>query len=233
MKTFVMGDIHGAHKSLLQCFERSGFDRAKDRLIVLGDVCDVYPEVRQCIDELIALKHCDYIIGNHDLWALDWATRGRKPDMWLEQGGDQTILSYGGGPMPREHVEFLNMAHPWLEAEGCAFVHAGFDPDRPLKTQSLKVLVWDRDLLRRAWEEEKDGRGRPFGRYHEIFLGHTPSGIFFQGTVPQHMCNVWAMDTGAGWTGPLTIMDVATKEYWQSDPTPALYGVKGRVRNEA
>ena len=39
MKTFVIGDIHGAYKALLQCFERSGFDYEKDHLIVLGDVC--------------------------------------------------------------------------------------------------------------------------------------------------------------------------------------------------
>ena len=153
MRTFVIGDIHGAHKALLQCLERSGFDRENDQLIALGDVCDVYPEVKQCVEELIALKHCDLIIGNHDLWALDWATRGLKPEMWLEQGGKQTILSYGGGPMPARHVDFLNKAHPWLELDGRVFVHAGFDPDRPLKGQSLKVLAWDRGLLHRALEK--------------------------------------------------------------------------------
>jgi serine/threonine protein phosphatase 1 len=230
MKTFVMGDIHGAYKAFMQCLERSGFDSAKDRLIVLGDVCDVYPEVRQCIDALIALKHCDYIIGNHDIWALDWAARGLKPDLWLRQGGDGTIRSYDGGPMPREHAEFLNKAHRWLELDDRVFVHAWFDPDQPLKTQGLKVLAWDRDLLRRAWKEDRAGRGRLIGHYKDIFLGHTPAGIF-HGNVPLHVCNVWALDTGAGWTGPLTIMDVETKEFWQSDPTPVLYGVKGRERS--
>jgi serine/threonine protein phosphatase 1 len=229
MRTFVIGDIHGAYKALLQCFQRSGFDRTKDRLIALGDVCDVYPEVRQCIDELIALKHCDYIIGNHDIWALDWATQGLKPTMWLEQGGDQTILSYGGGPMPPEHIAFLNKARPWLEEDGRAFVHAGFDPNRPLGAQSLQVLSWDRELLRIALGNERAGCARPFGCYKEIFLGHTPSGSF-EGTKPLHACNIWALDTGAGWDGPLTIMDVNTKEYWQSDPTPALYGVRGRQK---
>ncbi|HNX69106.1 MAG TPA: metallophosphoesterase [Candidatus Omnitrophota bacterium] len=230
MRTFVMGDIHGAHKAFLQCLERSGFDRAKDWLIVLGDVCDVYPEVRQCIDELISLKHCDYVIGNHDLWTLDWAIRGLKPDLWLEQGGDQTILSYGGDLMLPKHVDFLNKAHSCLEVNGCAYVHAGFDPNQPLKTQSLKVLAWDRDLLRRAWEEKKAGRNHPIGCYREIFLGHTPSCVFLEGTFPLHLCNVWAMDTGAGWNGPLTIMDVASKEYWQSDPTSALYDGMGRSK---
>ncbi|MEK6563466.1 MAG: hypothetical protein AABZ65_00350 [Candidatus Omnitrophota bacterium] len=41
---------------------------------------------------------------------------------------------------------------------------------------------------------------------------------------PIHVCNVWNIDTGAGWSGKLTIIDVDTKEYWQSDLTPDLYG---------
>ena len=177
-----------------------------------------------------ALEHCDYIIGNHDLWAFDWATRGLKPAMWLEQGGDQTILSYGGGPMPREHVDFFNRAHPWLELGDRAFVHAGFDPDRSLKTQSIRVLTWDRDLVRMAWEKEQAGQGQQIGCYKEIFLGHTPPNISGV-TVPLHACNLWVLDTGTGWGGPLTIMDVNTKEYWQSDPTSALYGVRGRQKD--
>ena len=46
MKTFAIGDIHGAYKAMMQCFERSKFDYKKDRLIVMGDVCDGYPDVR-------------------------------------------------------------------------------------------------------------------------------------------------------------------------------------------
>lgn len=87
MKTFAIGDIHGAYKALIQCFERSGFDRENDRLIVLGDVCDGYLEVRQCIDELLKVKRCDLVIGNHDLWALDWALKGLTPEIWTSQGG--------------------------------------------------------------------------------------------------------------------------------------------------
>ncbi len=30
--------------------------------------------------------------------------------------------------------------------------------------------------------------------------------------------NVYNLDTGAGGTGRLTIMEVATKQFWQSDP---------------
>lgn len=42
MKTYAIGDIHGAYKALIQCFERAKFDYEKDRLIVMGDICDGY-----------------------------------------------------------------------------------------------------------------------------------------------------------------------------------------------
>ena len=122
-RTLVIGDIHGAYKALLQCFERSGFDYEKDRLIVLGDVCDGYAEVKQCIDVLLKIKHCDFIIGNHDLWTLDWTKWGYKQEIWTSQGGDQTIASYDGGPMPQAHVDFLKNAHPIVPfLLGCFFL---------------------------------------------------------------------------------------------------------------
>jgi len=65
------------------------------------------------------------------------------------------------------------------------------------------------------------------GAYKEIYLGHTTTQEF-RSMLPLHFCNVWALDTGAGWSGKLTIMDVDTKQYWQSDLTPVLYGLKGR-----
>ena len=40
---------------------------------------------------------------------------------------------------------------------------------------------------------------------------------------PMHAANVWNLDTGAGHDGKLTIMDVDTKQFWQSDAVTALY----------
>ena len=69
MRTLVLGYIHGAYKALEQVFSRSGFDYEKDRLIVLGDVCDGWIETKQAVDELLKVKNIIYIIGNHDKWA--------------------------------------------------------------------------------------------------------------------------------------------------------------------
>ena len=42
--------------------------------------------------------------------------------------------------------------------------------------------------------------------------------------------NIWNLDTGAGFRGKLTIMDINTKEYWQSDNVNEIY-VNERGRN--
>jgi serine/threonine protein phosphatase 1 len=227
VRTFVIGDIHGAHKALRQCWERSGFDRSSDRLIVLGDVCDVYPEVKECLAELLTLAHCDYVLGNHDVWAMEWSLRGVKPSMWLKQGGEATVCSYEDSPMPREHFEFLDRARLWIELGGKVFVHAGFDPNVPLGEQGMRTLTTDRTLVERAWQEHSSGRARKLGIYEDIFLGHTPTQMFGS-DVPLHLGNVWMLDTGAGWSGKLTMMDVDTKQFWQSDTVTDLYGPVGR-----
>ncbi len=222
MKIFAIGDIHGAYKSLLQCLKRSRFDYQKDRLVVLGDVCDGYPEVRECIDELLKIKYCDFIIGNHDQWALDWALRGDKPKIWTSQGGDRTMASYNGGSMPQAHIDFLKSGHLWLELDGRLFVHGGFYPNILLNEQTAQTLMWDRDLLDMAWKHHKAGVNEKFGGFDDIFIGHTTT-QFYGGTEPIHACNVWDLDTGGGMSGKLTIMDVETKQYWQSDPSQELY----------
>ncbi len=243
MKTFVIGDIHGAYKALVQCLERSKFDYQNDRLIALGDVCDGYPEVKQCIDELLKIKHCDFIIGNHDLWALDWATKGIKEDLWLNQGGRNTIASYDGQAMPKTHIDFLKNAHAWIDEKNCLFVHGGIDPNKKVEAHNLDYLVWDRNLVESAWNKAHQNPKYKFSKYEEIFVGHTTTQWFARnketslltpaerarlGTEPLFLCNVILLDTGAGWSGKLTIMDIDTKEYWQSDLTPELYGIEGR-----
>ena len=64
--------------------------------------------------------------------------------------------------------------------------------------------------------------------YHEIFIGHTPVTRIGE-TTPVKKANVWNVDTGAAFKGPLTILDVDTKEFWQSEPLDQLYfDEKGR-----
>ena len=217
MKTFVIGDIHGAHKALLQCLKLSQFDEVKDRLICLGDVCDRNNHVKECIDELLSIHNCIYILGNHDAWALEWAIDGTKPEGWWEQGGSKTVKSYKDKGMSKEHIQFLSQAPLYFVDENRLYVHGGFDPDSSLADTPRETFIWDRTFLKKAQEVNLLSPKWNFGDYDEIYLGHNPT-INFGKTEPQKFCNVWAMDTGAGWGACLTIMDVETNQFWQSDP---------------
>src|ERR1700743_619854 len=93
MRTFVMGDIHGAHKAMQQCLERSGFDKKRDRLIQLGDVVDRYEGVYDCVEELLKIPNLIAIKGNHDEWLNQFILIGYHPLLW-QYGGDATVSSY-------------------------------------------------------------------------------------------------------------------------------------------
>jgi serine/threonine protein phosphatase 1 len=216
MKTFVIGDIHGAYKALLQCLKLSDFDKKEDRLICLGDVCDRGRQIKECIDELLTIPNCVYILGNHDVWALEWGIHGKAPLEWLVQGGSLTVESYKKAGMPKEHIQFLSKALLYFVEKNRLFVHGGFDPERSLENTPKEIFIWDRSLIKQAQQSHLIDPDYKFGTYDEVFIGHTPT-INFGKKEPQKFCNVWALDTGAGWGAKLTIMDVETKQFWQAD----------------
>jgi serine/threonine protein phosphatase 1 len=225
-RNFVMGDIHGAYRALRQCLERAAFDFENDTLVFLGDVADGWPETKLCVDELLKIKHLTYIFGNHDFWTLEWMQTGYKEELWYEQGGKATIESYGKS-VPVSHVELLEKSLLYLEKDNKVFVHAGFDPSLPLRIQGQTTFLWDRSLAQKAISFHSEGIDTKITDFDEVYLGHTP--IPF--AKPIKSCGVWLMDTGAGWTGVLSMMEIDTKEVFTSDPVPGLYpGIEGRKR---
>ncbi len=225
-RTFVLGDIHGASRALRQCLDRAAVDRENDHVIALGDVADGWPETRTCIDELLSLKNLTYLLGNHDFWTLEWMETGYVEDVWYVQGGKATVESYRDG-VPPSHIKFLKNALPYYVNQNRLFVHAGLDPNKPPDQQALHTLIWDRNLARIALDLHNKGIDGKLTHYDEVYLGHTPTST----RTPIRSGEIWLMDTGAGWDGPLTMMDIETKELFTSDPVPQLYpGVEGRFR---
>lgn len=256
-RTLVMGDVHGAARALEQVFERSAFSPDHDRLICLGDICDGWPEVDRCFDLLLPVRDLSLILGNHDEWAASWMLHDDPPFGWFAQGGDATVDSYArrmGLPppatpaearavargVPIEHSDLLRHAMPFLieEDDGGTrrlFAHAGWNPGRPPEAQTGHDLRLGRELWVQARMREAagvdgpDGPDGPDGRiteFHEVYIGHTPT----EWREPRSVLEIWNLDQGAGWDGVLTLMDLHTHEYWQSDPVPGFYpGVAGRA----
>jgi len=228
MKTFVLGDIHGAYKALLQVIERSGIDKENDRLIFLGDVTDGWSETPEAIEELLSFKNLIPMLGNHDHWTreflpLEESKAKTTGSMWWYQGGGSTYKAYQRRPELKEkHIEFLNnMKSYYFEDDKC-FVHGGLDMSKDINEQDEFYVIWDR----RMWETVYRGKKLETD-FNEIYIGHTPTIRYPKGNgdqrFPMNYGQVWNMDTGAAYTGKLTIMDIETKEFWQSDKVKDLY----------
>lgn len=262
MRTLVMGDIHGGYKALVQCLERSKFDYENDTLIQLGDVCDGWSEVYECVNELLKIKNLIAIRGNHDAWFETWIKFRQHPTGWL-QGGDGTLISYcreldkmyttgSNGyvtnllpsDLPEKHYQFfISRQIPYyIDSNNNLYVHGGLNRHYPIDNtiyNSEDVLMWDRDFWMAALsygQIEKDdhikypnrGKFKINGDFKEVFIGHT-STVNWKTDKPINAANVWNLDTGCGYNGKCTIMDVDTKEYWQSDILTELYiNEKGR-----
>ena len=238
MKTFTIGDIHGGHKALLQCLERSGIDKKNNRLLCLGDVVDGWSGVPKCFDILLEFKNLIYVIGNHDVWFLDWLYTGYISSIWTSQGGIATLDAYKDIDVLTKikHQELLVNSLPYyVDEKNNLFVHGGFNWYKPIEEQSTRDLTWNR----RLWESLCDQDIKHIEGYTKIFIGHTPTAWLNENTLrwgqelnslkPIKIGNVWNLDQGGGYEGKLTIMNVETEEYWQSDKVLTLYpNEKGR-----
>ena len=240
MRTLVIGDIHGGLRALHQIMERAKVT-AEDQLIFLGDFVDGWSQSPDVLDFLIELNHrqnCIFIRGNHDDLLLSWLNENKDNLMWYKHGGEATVLAYTkvSDAVKKKHVEFLqSLSNYYLDEKNRLFIHAGFTNMNGIDFEYFpEMFYWDRTLWETALGLNKNIKPsdynypKRFTLYKEIYIGHTPLTRIGK-TVPLQMANVWNVDTGAAFTGPLTIIDVDTKDFWQSEPLPNLYpNEKGR-----
>lgn len=238
MRTIVIGDIHGALRSLVDVLSKCGYNESEDKLIFVGDYVDGWGESAEVIDYLIGLKQYNdtivFIRGNHDVWCQNWLNNGQAPIMWTQQGGQATLDSYvrTGLLVEQSHRDFFNDLVDWyIDEDNRLYIHGGwaYREDKFPISASYKTSVglechWDRTLLAGAASASHGGRHNDnvFNAtkdFKEVFIGHTST----IDHLPIQLCNLWDIDSGCGWGGKLTAMDVNTKEYWQSDFSKDLY----------
>jgi serine/threonine protein phosphatase 1 len=219
MTTYALGDVHGRAPALIEVLDKSNFNDATDTLIVLGDIVDGYPWIRECFDILDGIKNKVICSGNHDLWWLNWCNTSKELPVWVHQGGYATLRSYDfdNKNVPESHVKMIENAKIYhVDSQHNLYCHGGFNARAPIENQDDEFIMWDRTLCKYAhdrWIQKNPVDIKP---YKKIFIGHT-STMFFHSTRPLIMGNVVMLDTGGGDVGKLTIMNVDTLEYWQSE----------------
>jgi serine/threonine protein phosphatase 1 len=142
--------------------------------------------------------------------------------------------------LPDSHINFFNSQIPYyVDNQNRLFVHGGFNRHFSIEDpiyNNEDVLMWDRDLWSQALsysqmsavESIEHPKFKMADNFSEVFIGHT-STQFWKEDKPMNAANIWNLDTGGGWYGYISIIDIDTKEVWQSDSGKELYPeFKGR-----
>ena len=173
-----------------------------------------------------------YFTGNC-FWAYNWMRYGWAPPIWLMQGGQATYDSYkskenSDALRDRHKFKYFDKCHGYyVDEQRNAFVHGGFTHMEGLGNDTLETYMWDRSLWDKA-KSAKDVQLNLTKKYNKVFIGHTSLGL---DSLPlKRGGNVWNLDTGGGFENKLTIMDINTEEYWQSDNVNELYPEISEIR---
>jgi serine/threonine protein phosphatase 1 len=216
---YAVGDVHGRLDLLEQLLdlidgdaEASGTDRRT--LVFLGDYVDRGPNSRGVVERLIGDLprgfDAHFLKGNHEAILLDFLAEPWRLDHWLQNGGEETMRSYGvdteglasldaspatwrdafAQALPEAHLRFFRNLLLSVSFGDYLFVHAGVRPGVPLGAQSEADLVWIRAPFLNHAES--------FGKV--VVHGHTP------GQEPVTRPNRVGIDTGAVFTGRLTAL---------------------------
>ena len=211
MRVYAVGDVHGCAGRLGALHARIAADvaaRPAGRIVLLhlGDYVDRGPDSAGVLERLLGPAPVPgaevvNLVGNHEVMMLDAADPRSHPgamDFWLENGGAETLASYGAraedrdpfARVPEAHLALLRRCPLRWAAGDFLFVHAGVRPGVPLDRQDPFDLIWIREPFL-SWEGDL-----PLVVVH----GHSPT------AAPAIRPHRIGIDTGACFGGDLTCL---------------------------
>jgi serine/threonine protein phosphatase 1 len=167
---YAIGDIHGRYDLLQKALREIARDSGSAATVVfLGDYIDRGPQSREVVE---CLRHgpahdgdrwiC--LRGNHEQMACDAEEQGSRRWLWLDNGGEATLDSFGGR-MPAKVLGWFRGLPLSHETEHHFFVHAGVMPGVPFGAQDEETLMW----IRHRFLDDARDHGK------HVVHGHTPS----------------------------------------------------------
>lgn len=218
-RIYAIGDVHGQAGQLAALHTTIRVDlRARPALrpllVHLGDYVDRGPNSAQCLAMLangdpVAGVPTVNLMGNHERMMLDAFASPRAAPLWLENGGQRTLRSFGipadapwsaweravGAPT----IDFLRALRLSFETARFVFVHAGVRPGVKMVSQKPADLLW----IRREFLDWP-GIMLPESPGKLIVHGHTPT------DQPEIHSNRIGIDTNAARGGKLTCAALST-----------------------
>lgn len=217
MGRYVIGDIHGCAEELRRLVEALPLVRG-DQLVFLGDYVDRGPASHAVVSYLISLQRrandiqLVFLRGNHEDMFLSYlGMGGQYGEMFLRNGGEKTLESYGVKPgqetpesarslIPADHLSFFRQLKNYHLMDPFLCVHAGIHPQKPLAQQSSEELLW----IRNAFIYQ------PHRLPYTVLFGHTP-----QSEVFYHLPYKVGLDTGLVYGNMLTCLEADEKVLFQ------------------
>jgi RNA ligase len=175
LRKIVIGDLHGCYDSLMELLAKVNWNPEKDAVILLGDIVDRGPKIKECLEFARNTKNVYTLVGNHDhkVWRY---LKGNKVNLsslkaTIEQCGDYLDDSL------KEWLESL----PFIIKFGPNHfgVHAGIFPHRTIYEQLEHSVLYSRTFNAKTnsisdttaplwWNTENVGG-------EQIFFGHIVS----------------------------------------------------------
>ena len=223
-----LGDIVDGHSETFEVVEE--LLKIKNKICIRGNHDDwwlywinrgIHPAQWQQGAKATGESYIKNLINKDDFFLYDYST-----------GHARVRLTSAHLPITHK-IFFQSQLSHYVDNQNRLFVHGGFNRHFSIEDpiyNNEDVLMWDRDLWSQAlsWESMSNGvleekpKFKMSDNFSEVFIGHT-STQFWKKDKPMKAANIWNLDTGGGWNGFVTIMDVDTKEFWQSDAGNVLY----------
>lgn len=202
-RDFVVGDLHGMYKELMQALKRVDFKPSKDRLIAVGDLVDRGPDSLKCLS-LLNEPWFYSVLGNHEELMITALLDESDTyySMWLANGGDWSLTENADELKAwAKRLTHLPLTISFKNPLGTKIgvCHAEYpSSDWSQRTQLNRIesnaLIWSRNQV-------KNRLVRIVSNVDHLFHGHTPVND------PVILGNSQFIDTGCFKTFKLTLID--------------------------
>jgi len=200
-RDFIISDLHGCYDLLEEKIKEISFDFNNDRLFSVGDLIDRGPKSMMCL-QLLVTPWFHSVRGNHEQFLIDTVLHEDNPYIWINNGGSWFI--------DEEHSELYKYALlanqlPYAitvktDKGDIGICHAepkdsnwgGFE-DMTMGDKSN--MIWGRRVI-------NESETYIVNNVYETYHGHTPI------SVPIKKGNINFIDTGAFFTGNLTMLQI-------------------------
>jgi len=174
MRQFAISDIHGCAATFRHATQHVLRLAAGDSLFLLGDFVDRGPDSKGVIDHIFGLQADGVAVqclrGNHEQIMLSALYSEDSLALWLKNGGDATLASFGATnirDIPAKYLSFFRDLRFYIPLEKYFLVHAGLDFSQTDPLLNREAMLW----IRGDWKNALD---RTWLAGRVIVHGHTP-----------------------------------------------------------